>query len=205
MSAIEKTMFTAVDAFAAKKSATTLGYYQDKYLECLQLHSGKTVRKQPVINRGYYTRVVCFRKFVNEFLESTKSNGLRQIINLGCGYDTLSFHLLDECHERLSIFEVDYEEVITRKTDMIRRSPVLNDMLEGSGDPLGPNYGFHTEAIKFVASDLQDPKVIDSIVAAGLDSTSPTLIISECVLVCKLILNTCFWNMHPLIRAKMSC
>jgi tRNA wybutosine-synthesizing protein 4 len=188
MAARDKTMFTAVDAFAAKKSATMLGYYEDKYLECMRAVAGpKAVRKQPIINRGYYTRVTCFRNIVHSFLEATKSLGPRQILNIGCGYDTNSFHLVDEGHPELSMFEVDYEDVILRKTDMIRRSDKLNTLLGGSGNPLGPNYGFNSPAIKFVAADLQQPAVTSVLVAAGLEASQPTLIISECVLVCKCI------------------
>jgi hypothetical protein len=85
------------------------------------------------------------------------------------------------------MFEVDYEDVILRKTDMIRRSDKLNTLLGGSGNPLGPNYGFNSPAIKFVAADLQQPAVTSVLVAAGLEASQPTLIISECVLVCKCI------------------
>lgn len=185
MSAKEKTMYTAVDAYASKKSATTLGYYEDKYLDYMQqsVSGAKVVRKQPIINRGYYTRVSCFRNIIQNFLDSTKSLGKRQIINIGCGYDTLSFHLLDAGHADLTIFEVDHEDVIVRKTDMIRRSTDLNSLLSGSGDPLGPNYGFETENLKFIAADLQQSTVIESLVGAGLNPAHPTLILSECVLV----------------------
>jgi [phosphatase 2A protein]-leucine-carboxy methyltransferase len=187
ISAKEKTMHTAVDAYASKKSATTLGYYEDKYLDYMQAVAGpKLVRKQPIIHRGYYTRVTCYRSIIQKFLDLTKAaSGPRQIVNIGCGYDTLSFHLLDEGHADLLVFEVDHEEVILRKTDMIRRSAELSSLLCGTGNPLGPNYGFDTQVLKFVAADLQQPTVVESLARAGLNPAQPTLILSECVLVCK--------------------
>mmetsp|Transcript_29690 Transcript_29690/g.50106 ORF Transcript_29690/g.50106 Transcript_29690/m.50106 type:complete len:206 (+) Transcript_29690:150-767(+) len=186
MSAREKTIFTAVDAYSAKNSATMLGYYEDKYLKHMQSVSGsKIVRKQPIINRGYFTRVACFKTVVQNFLDITKNLGPRQIVNLGCGYDTNSFHLVDEGHSDLTIFDVDYDDVIFRRTDLVRRSSELNDLLKGSGNPLGENYGFETSVLKFVAADLQQSEATNLLLAAGLDCSQPTLIISECVLVCK--------------------
>ena len=174
---------------ASKKSATGLGYYEDKYLDYMHHSVGGAkllVRKQPIINRGYYTRVTCFRQIIQNFLDATKASGPRQVINIGCGYDTLSFHLVDEGHEDLSIFEVDYENVIMRKTDMIRRSAELNQLLQGNGNPLGgPNYGFNTPMLKFIAADLQQSTVVEALAGAGLNPSHPTLILSECVLVCK--------------------
>lgn len=173
---------------ASKKSATDLGYYHDKYLDYMSAVGGAKllVRKQPIINRGYYTRVTCFRQIIQHFLDLTKSLGPRQIINIGCGYDTLSFRLIDEGHEDLSIFEVDYVDVIMRKTDMIRRSVELNQLLQGNGNPLGgQNYGFDIPMLKFVAADLQQSTVIEALIEAGLNPNHPTLILSECVLVCK--------------------
>lgn len=184
MSAREKTMHTAVDAYVCKKSATSLGYYDDKYLEamCGSLVRN-SVRKQPIINRGYYTRVACFRQIVKEFLSETRMSGPRQIVNIGCGYDTLSFHMLDEGYDDLVLYEVDYEEVILRKTDLIRRSPELRERLGGVENVLAANYGFETDKVKFVAVDLQQSNVVDALALAGLASGHSTLIISECVLV----------------------
>ena len=83
MSAKEKTMFTAVDSFASKLSATTIGYYDDEFLQDLQVVTKERVgKKQPIIHLGYYTRVSCFRRIVHEFLEKTKAKS-RQIINIG--------------------------------------------------------------------------------------------------------------------------
>lgn len=147
------------------------------------------VRKQPIINRGYYTRVSCFRQTIENFLDVTKGSGPRQIINIGCGYDTQSFHLMDEGHEDLFLWEVDYDDVLMRKTDMIRRSVELNALLKGSGNPLGSNYGFDTDMLKFVAADLQDATVVEALAQAGLNPNHPTLILSECVLVCKCVID----------------
>ncbi len=96
-----------------------------------------------------------------------------------------SFHLVDQAHADLTIFDVDYAYVLLRKTDMIRKSPELNAMLQSSGNVLGKNYGFDNQMLKFVAADLQQSTVVELLVAAGLRPSQPTLIISECVLVCK--------------------
>lgn len=50
----EKTKSTAMDAFVSKLSATKLGYYQDPYLPILLQSLHREMRKQPIINRGWY-------------------------------------------------------------------------------------------------------------------------------------------------------
>ena len=52
---------------------------------------------------------------INPPLSPSNMKNKRQIINLGCGFDTLSMRLISEAHENLDIFEVDFEEVVDKK------------------------------------------------------------------------------------------
>ena len=107
------------------------------------------------------------------------------IVDSGCGYDTLAFHLLKEGHQGLTVFEVDYQDVILKKTDLIHRSEKLSQLLQWNGNKLGENYGFQNGSVKFVSTDLQNSNLVESLSKARLSSSSPTLILSECVLVCE--------------------
>jgi len=127
------TRSSADDALAGKSAACKLGYLCDPFVATMLVKShgavSKSMRKrQPIINRGYYARVEAIRV---KFTEFVKSQGERkiQVINLGCGFDTLSLEMLDQCNASgrdMTIFEVDFSEVVHQKAEYILQEPVLS-------------------------------------------------------------------------------
>lgn len=174
----ERTIYTASDAMVCKYSAVISGYYSDPFIQTLfskniirRNHNsligspGSSVKKPPIINRGYYARVKSIDDVLCKFLSSSTCDTVdstthvstpsielidqtpidkldqlpssplanaptssataaastiaastkRQIVNLGCGFDTLSLRYLEQKHAGLKIFEVDFQEVITKK------------------------------------------------------------------------------------------
>jgi len=127
------TRSSADDALAGKSAACKLGYLSDPFVATMLAKShgavSKSMRKrQPIINRGYYARVQTIRVRFAEFVKS-QGEGRIQVINLGCGFDTLSLELLDQCNvsgRDMSIFEVDFTEVVHQKAEYILQEPTLN-------------------------------------------------------------------------------
>ncbi len=66
------------------RSCVKLGYYKDEYVKHFVRDH---IRRPPLINRGYYSRVSGFRKIIKQFLSATTS-GFKQIVSLGAGFDT---------------------------------------------------------------------------------------------------------------------
>ena len=145
------TRSSADDALAGKFAACKLGYLSDPFVATMLAKShgavSKSMRKrQPIINRGYYARVETIRVRLTEFMKS-QGEGHVQVINLGCGFDTLSLELLDQCNvsgRDMSIFEVDFTEVVRQKAEYILQEPKLNAPLnrnEKSAPPAGTGAG----------------------------------------------------------------
>lgn len=57
-----------------------------------------------------------------------------QIINLGCGFDTLYWRLRDVGHMVQNFIEMDYPTVTAKKCYQIKRSKVLLEKLNIEGD-----------------------------------------------------------------------
>jgi hypothetical protein len=71
------------------RSCVKLGYLQDPFVH---LFVKRPSKRPPLINRGYFSRVYAIRALIKDFLTVT-TDGPRQIIQLGAGYDTSYFFL----------------------------------------------------------------------------------------------------------------
>ena len=85
------------DACRCKLYAIERGYWTDPYLKLLA-GSAPQERRTPEISLGYYVRVHGLRHLIGKFIQLT--NHQCQIVNLGCGFDTTIFYLLDHEHLR---------------------------------------------------------------------------------------------------------
>lgn len=87
----------------------------------------------PIINRGTWARVQAFREQVVKFLTAfANSDKPRTVLNLGAGYDTTFFWIHDrhpELAQNLVWIDVDYDQVVEKKTQTIRTTPVLSQRL----------------------------------------------------------------------------
>lgn len=143
---------------------------------------------------------------IEKFLEIYSNNC--QIINIGAGFDTTCFHLAERNITNLSIYEIDFPDIILRKVNLIVKSRELrnvlfkndesnnnndnnnnnnnNNLLTPSLQSVTTEYGFHLNELHLISSNLYMPdEVIQSLLKSGFNPLLPTLILTECVLVCK--------------------
>jgi tRNA wybutosine-synthesizing protein 4 len=185
----EKTKFTALDSIACKYYASTLGYIKDPCLEVINRRLTKSNveerRRSPLINRGYFARVEAVNMVMKQFLGAT--DGIdRQILILGCGFDTLSLLNCYNGHKSLTTFEVDFKDIIEKKISIIRTEPLFQELIEQSQSN-GENCKIIENAsflgpLRFVAQDLRNSsQLLSDLINAGFDPSGPTLIVTECV------------------------
>jgi len=192
MSSDEAVMSTNDDATTCKRSAVNMGYFEDPFVN--QFAHGHIQRKSPEINRGYFARVAAVDCLIQQFLETVKKDGpdiLCQIVNLGCGFDTLYWRLkiMHKVNHIKTLVDLDLDGITVKKVHIIRHKSnllsVLGDDIKFSSTEL------HSIHYHLIAGDLRSlQKSGSSDVLAnklfndcGLDKSLPTLFISECVLV----------------------
>lgn len=142
-----------------------------------------------------------FRKIIQGFLDATASAQRRQIISLGCGFDTISFEYSQlssgddgASSPNLVFFELDHREIIEKKAEIVLSEPNLSrrviPTLESESPSRRSSYGFDLGVLKLLAGDLRDVEgIARSLAAAGVTWGEPTLVLTECVLVCKYKVN----------------
>ncbi|UJR37701.1 hypothetical protein I4U23_030396 [Adineta vaga] len=174
------------DACQCKLYAIERGYWKDPYLKILT-GSSHHERRTPEISLGYYVRVHGLRYLIEKFIKLT--NNQCQIINLGCGFDTTIFYLLDNENLKFKHFvDVDFEELTEIKSTKIRRLPFLQKKFPQENQSLKIPCGFHSSSYTILPADLRDLTQLDHQLKylsehQILDFTLPTLFISECVLI----------------------
>lgn len=97
------------DAFQSKIASMRVGYFRDPYLSAMAAQHSKLCispnydsasrfRRQPVINRGTFLRVIIKQRLVDAFISlagETHKFDVVQVVSLGAGFDTFPFNLLD--------------------------------------------------------------------------------------------------------------
>ncbi|XP_061648854.1 tRNA wybutosine-synthesizing protein 4 isoform X2 [Phyllopteryx taeniolatus] len=107
------------------------------------------------------------------------------ILSLGAGFDSLYFRLrADAALNRAIVFEVDFPDVTRRKAALIRSNVSLSGMLDSQHvlPPTGPVYVSSSQYVLLGVDVRHDSNVEEALGIAGLDTTAPTLILSEVVL-----------------------
>lgn len=198
-------MATNDDASECKRSAVRLGYWQDEYIGQFVRN---TDRRAPEINRGYFARVrgveMCVEKFLqvgvlsNERPSGDLSNVLIlyrshrqktgdacQIINLGCGFDTLYWRLKDGGHRVQNFVECDFPTVTSRKCSAIKRNKhLLGSIHTEDGEVRFNLTDLHAPNYHVVGVDLRNiDEVAKKLRQADVDMALPTIVLAECVLV----------------------
>jgi len=174
---------TGSDAALSKTSASTKGYVPDPFIHLFVKPSRRTIRRAPLINRGYYARTRSIHQLVLTFLQhctastsftNTGTGTAAQIITLGAGCDTLFFRLCAE-HPKLAqhlvVFETDFQNVIDKKQQICNAHETLRDLAA-------------RDQYRIFPCDLRDLNTLTTgLESAGFDSNIPTLLLSECVLI----------------------
>ncbi|XP_074596250.1 leucine carboxyl methyltransferase 1 [Brevipalpus obovatus] len=87
-------MMTNDDCTNCKRCAVKMGYWSDDYIDLFTRGSPRIERKTPEINRGYFVRVFAVHQVIEQFLDHVNRAGQQcQIVDLGCGFDTLFWRL----------------------------------------------------------------------------------------------------------------
>lgn len=157
MDSLEAVQSTNDDASECKRCAVDLNYWKDKYIHFFVRHYE---RKTPEINRGYFARVCGVNAVVKSFLDVRfllsnfvfyvyttlyfiamhymfqKTGNKCQIINLGCGFDTLYWRLKENNFNISNFIDVDFPTVTARKCHSIKRNNVLLQSLHNEGNTL---------------------------------------------------------------------
>ena len=169
-------MHTNDEATVGKQSAVRRGYYKDEFVAAF---SGPATRQlPPLMNRGHFARSMVIQTVVERFLApGGQVPRRRQIVTLGCGFDTLFFRLKAYSNDLLSALEqvrhleVDFPAVVANKKAVLaadeRFAPLLAD-----------------GQYALMACDLRETdELTRTLEANGFDRTLPTLFLSECVLI----------------------
>ena len=201
---------TSSDALMQKLFAISKGYYQDIYQHKL---AGTNISDQkflPIMNRGTWSRVKAIRSQIEFIIEQNlKNSNKTQIINLGCGMDSLFFYLKNkyvnynnnnnnnESSElkNICVLELDYSEITKQKIKNINYSKDLKKMLLNSNDDNNNKGSISSDNKKITFSkeynlincDLNNSKELVDIINYTLDngffsSNNLTIIVAECLL-----------------------
>lgn len=146
-------------------------------------------RRSPSINRGYWIRMESIRCFVDKIIKCRDFSDQKiSIINLGCGYDTLPFQLLDFYNKQgneinLEFIDIDYPDLLKKKLQLVESSEEMMNLIGNNNMNLNQNqpshvYLFNSNNYKLVACDLKNEKLYERIIN-DLDSTAIKIFISE--------------------------
>lgn len=190
------------DATSCKRSAVRMGYWKDEYIESMMgERSPKPSRRTPEIHRGYFARVQAFDELIHQFLQALQSkneaNRLEtrdsedgsqlqcQIINLGCGFDTLFWRLQSGpfAHLLSAFVDLDLPNVTCNKVRHIRSCSRLMCAL---GEQVHfDQFEVHADQYHLVSADIRQLDQVRHVLFDNchLNPDLPTLFLSECVLV----------------------
>jgi len=178
---------TNTSATECKACAVKLGYYDDPFIQ--HFVSAKGERRQPEINRGNFIRVRMVRQLIEKFIQRCTARQLQyQIVNIGCGSDTLFWRLRDAGHEISAFVETDFPDITAKKAFVVNKVPTLRKLAVGSRESLvvaNKGTDIHGSNYHLVGGDLRkwDELALKLIDECGLHFNLPTLILAECVLV----------------------
>eukprot|EP00013_Stygamoeba_regulata_P002976 CAMPEP_0177633928 /NCGR_PEP_ID=MMETSP0447-20121125/3099_1 /TAXON_ID=0 /ORGANISM="Stygamoeba regulata, Strain BSH-02190019" /LENGTH=313 /DNA_ID=CAMNT_0019135621 /DNA_START=6 /DNA_END=944 /DNA_ORIENTATION=+ len=188
----EEVQKTNDDATICKRTIVDIGYYTDPYIGFFA-DRPKGHPTTPMTHRGYYTRVKCIHGLVRRFLSQDLGSDVpRQVVALGAGFDTLPLLLKDEGIYPKLYVEVDFENVVRKKSALIRKHPLLSERLGlqtaehtvGEKGSAADSVEIHTADYHLVAADLRKLVELESkLKQTGIDFRIPTLFLSECVLI----------------------
>mmetsp|Transcript_16142 Transcript_16142/g.16746 ORF Transcript_16142/g.16746 Transcript_16142/m.16746 type:complete len:326 (+) Transcript_16142:40-1017(+) len=174
---------TCSDALTQKVNAIEKGYFIDPYQ--LEFISQQNKQKYlPIINKGVWSRVQAIRSQV-EYLIKNNSNNKTQIINLGCGMDSLHFHLRNIFPgSHFSTLELDYSEITKQKIKFIQSSQLLSGFFsEKDIEVSSDKKNFLSSNYKLLDCDLSiKEKVLSCLKQAEFEKENLTVILAECFL-----------------------
>ncbi|CAO2654888.1 Nn.00g116210.m01.CDS01 [Neocucurbitaria sp. VM-36] len=143
----------------------------------------KFVRRNPLINRGYWLRMHAVEQVARQFLE--EGNGKSKVVvNLGCGYDPLPFqfwHRYAHLTEEATFVDVDYPQLIEKKRDRMLSNGLLRDaLLQTKLRTSMPPVYLRSDRYMAIGCDLKELNILESILRAEFDvSATSFLFVAE--------------------------
>ena len=88
-----------------------MGYLEDDRVDAFapSTSTGDDGRHPPLVHRGYWARTAAVRALTNAFASSVDARETFNVVNVGCGYDTIGLYVLDRhanAHPRLSTLRI---------------------------------------------------------------------------------------------------
>lgn len=176
--------WTNQESSRTKCAIASLGYITDPFIELLCAHP---LKRTPEINRGYYARTKAVDHLVRQFCLREKDSA--QIVNIGCGWDSLFFRLKADPAISFGRFvDVDSSQVIARKVQHILKNQQLTDLLQDiqildSGSHSKEDC-LHSKDYHLIACDATKVKKLTDLLAkdCAINRSDPVLFVFECVL-----------------------
>lgn len=174
---------TAEVAARGKLSAVRARFYSDPYVACfLPSLPCPCPSLGAMINTGQYARVAAIGSVIEQFMRLAPPQSA-QIVSLGAGLDTRFWQLHDSALLPARYIELDQPCVVEAKARAIASSPQLLAALPG-GAACCSESGVASVCYSCIGVDLCDlSKLDDALQSAQWDSSAPTLVIAECLLV----------------------
>jgi len=102
------------DATESKYVAVQLKYWDDPFIGQFIYTSPATLHhRDPEINRGYWARIASVTSLVEQFVNAAGPSA--QIVNLGCGFDTLYWRLKEHGLKFYKYVDADFSSVTSKK------------------------------------------------------------------------------------------
>ncbi|KAF2129601.1 LCM-domain-containing protein [Dothidotthia symphoricarpi CBS 119687] len=163
-------MNTNDSSIVSKRSVSKL--YLTKEPDFYEPFVPKFVRRNPLINRGYWLRMHAIEQVVLRFLQ--EENGKPKIVvNLGCGYDPLPFqfwHRYASLTQDATFVDVDYPQLMEKKRDRMLTNNLLRDALFKtklrSSEP--PVY-LRSDRYLALGCDLRDLQLLERVLRTEFD------------------------------------
>ncbi|CDR96568.1 LEUCINE CARBOXYL METHYLTRANSFERASE, putative [Babesia bigemina] len=167
---------TSRHAVGCKWSAVQAGYVEDSYIGYFT--DGK--KHGPIHNMLHFLRINAIRQAISAFIEQFPDENV-QLVNLGCGFDTLAFWVLQH-YPKATCFDVDKPRQLKAKAALIRKAYPVMELLQefdGDGDKI-----IDAKRYKMVPADLNNITEIEMLVSNyNFARDQPTVFLSECSLV----------------------
>ncbi|KAF1993161.1 leucine carboxyl methyltransferase 2 [Amniculicola lignicola CBS 123094] len=143
----------------------------------------KFVRRNPLINRGYWLRMHAIEQVVKRFLQEPSGKS-KVVVNLGCGYDPLPFqfwHRHPSLSKDATFVDVDYPQLIGRKRDRILTNNVLRDaLIETNLRPAALPVFLRSNRYLALGCDLRELELLEKLLKAEFDdATCSILFVAE--------------------------
>ncbi|KAH6614225.1 hypothetical protein C7974DRAFT_73126 [Boeremia exigua] len=139
----------------------------------------KYVRRNPLINRGYWLRMHAIEQVVKRFLE--EDDGKKKVVvNLGCGYDPLPFqfwHRYPSLTDKATFVDVDYPQLIEKKSDVVFTKSLLRDALLKTGlrSVVAP-VRVRSDQYMAIGCDLRDLSLLEHTLRCELDIANSSIL-----------------------------